>query len=345
MTFLFGLLLLADLGGFLDQAVQNGDIPGVVVVIQRDGKTVFSKAAGLADRETKQPMRLDNIFMMASTSKPMAATAMLTLVDQKKLSLEDPVTKFYPAFAGKSTIRQLLSHTSGIFGNAPVTPGLKHIRNFDQALATAAEAIAGEPLAYEPGAKYSYGGASFCVAGAIVEKITGEPFDAFARRVLFRPLGMSDTVYRSPQDLSARLPKLYRQDGSDWTPIPAVMDRPGQRGPRPSGFILVPGGIYSTAADMLRFAQLHLDSGGKILSKELIQEMHRKQTGSLRENYGLGWQILPNGAYAHGGAYGTYLYIDPAHNAAAIILTQTTGAAKFNNSVRQQIQQFLSVQP
>jgi len=348
MTFLIGLLLLADpaaLAAFLDQAVQKGDIPGAVVLVQKDGKVVFSKAVGLADRETKRPMRLDDIFMMASSSKPLAATAILTLVDRKKLSLDDSVSKFFPAFAGKSTVRQLLSHTSGIFGNTPETAGLKLIRNFDIPLAKAIDEVIRQPLAYEPGTRYSYGGASFCVAGRIAEILTGEQFDVFIERVLFRPLGMKETVYLSNQDLSPRIPKIYKRDGAEWVPIPAVMDRPTRRGPRPSGFILVPGGIYSTGADLLRFAQLHLDGGGKLLSRTLVREMQQKQTGTLKENYGLGWQLLRNGAFGHGGAYGTYLYVDPANHAAAVILTQTTGAGKFNEAARKQVQLFLSAQP
>lgn len=345
MTLLLGLLLMADptaLAAFLEQSVERGDIPGVVVVVQREGKAVFSKAAGFADLSTKKPIRTDDIFMMASTSKPMAATAILTLVDQGKLALDDRVKKFFPAFAGESTIRQLLSHTSGVFGNTGDASRLRLIRDFDQTLAQAVDGVVKAPLTYEEGSQYSYGGASFCVAGRIAELITGEEFDAFAARVLFGPLGMKDTVYRSAKHLSARIPRIYKREGSQWIATPAVMDRPEQRGPRPSGFVLVPGGIYSTAADMLRFAQLHLDGGRGVLSRGLIEEMHRKQTGTLKENYGLGWQLLPGGAFGHGGAYGTYLYINPAHGAAAVILTQTTGSGKFNEAVRKQIQQFLT---
>ncbi len=345
MTMLLGLLLMTDpsaLSAFLEQSVERGDVPGVVVTIRKEGKTVFSKAVGFADLATKRPIRTDDVFMMASTSKPMAATAIMTLVDQRKLSLDDRVKKFFPAFAGESTVRQLLSHTSGVFGNTGDAARLRLIRDFDQTLAHAVDGVVKETLAYEPGAQYSYGGASFCVAGRIAEIITGEEFDGFAARVLFGPLGMKDTVYRSGKDLSARIPRIYRREGTEWIAAPAVMDRPGQRGPRPSGFVLVPGGIYSTAADMLRFAELHLDGGRGVLSRRLIDEMQRKQTGTLKENYGLGWQLLPGGAYGHGGAYGTYLYIDPAHGAAAVILTQTTGAGKFNDAARKQIQQFLT---
>lgn len=339
-----GLLVMADpsaLAGFLDHAAREGKVPGAVVMIQRDGKTVFQHAAGFADLEANRPMRADNIFMMASTSKPISATAILTLVDQKKLSLDDPVKKFFLEFAGTSTVRQLLSHTSGIFGNTPAHPRLKLIRDFDKTLAESVDAIVREPLAYEPGTKYIYGGAPFCVAGRIAEKITGEEFDRFAARVLFRPLGMKETVFRTKRDLSARIPKLYKHEAGKWIETPTAMDRPGLRGPRPDGFILVAGGIYSTAADMLKFAQFHLDGGSKILSRAMIEEMRKKQTGALKENYGLGWQIAADGSVSHGGAYGTLLYVDPARNAAAVVMTQTTGAAKFQAAVRKKIQEFL----
>ncbi len=345
MTPILGLLLMADPAGlstFLEEAVAKREIPGVVVVVQQNGKTVFSKAAGYADLESKRLLRVDDIFMMASTSKPMSATAILTLVDQKKLSLDDPVRKYFPEFAGNSTVRQLLSHTSGIFGNTPDHPRLRLIRDFDQSLADAVRGIVKEPLVYGPGTQYSYGGASFSVAGRIAELLTGEEFDAFVTRVLFRPLGMQETVFRTTKNLSGRIPKIYRRTGEQWVATPAIMDRPEQRGPRPAGFVLVPGGIYSTAADLLRFAQMQLDGGRGILSPAMIEEMRRKQTGALKENYGLGWQLLPNGAFGHGGAYGTYLYIDPRRNAAAVILTQSVGAGKFQEAVRSRIQTVLS---
>lgn len=345
MTPLLGLLLMAGGSGldtFLEEAVRKGDIPGVVVVAEKNGKTVYSKAVGYADLASKRPMRVDDVFMMASTSKPVSATAILTLVDRGKLSLDDPVRKYFPEFGGDSTIRQLLSHTSGIFGNAPDHPRLKHIRDFDRTLAEAVRLIVREPLAYAPGTRYSYGGASFCVAGRIAEIVTGEEFDAFARRVIFAPLGMQETVFRTEQDLSARIPKIYRKAEGQWVATPAITDTTERRGPRAKGLVLVPGSLYSTAADLLKFARLHLDGGRDVLSRKMVEEMRRKQTGELPENYGLGWQLLANGAFGHGGAYGTYLYVDAAHGASAVILTQSVGAGGFLEGVRKRVQQLLA---
>ena len=106
MTPLLALFLMADptgLSTFLDDAAAKGDIPGVVIVIQKGGKTIFSKAAGYADLESKRPIRVDDIFMMASTSKPIAATAILTLADKHKLTLDDKVQKYFPEFTGTSS--------------------------------------------------------------------------------------------------------------------------------------------------------------------------------------------------------------------------------------------------
>lgn len=343
-----GLLLMADpsaLTAYLEEAVRQGNIPGAVVMIRHHGRTVYEHAAGFADLETRRALRMDDIFMMASMAKPVSATAILTLVDAKQLSLDDPVKKFFPQFSGTSNVRQLLSHTSGIFGNTPGEPRVQLIRDFGLTLAEAVDGIVRGPLAYEPGTRYVYGGASFCVAGRIAEIITGEDFDRFTSRVLFEPLGMNETVFRTPENLSARIPKIYQRKAGRWTSIPSIVDRPGQRGPRPGGLVLVSGGLYSTAASMLAFAQLHLDGGRTILSRQSIDEMRRRQTPAGMESYGLGWQLLPGGAISHGGAYGTLLYVDPARNAAAAVLTQTVGAARFQAAVRKKIQEFLRDSP
>lgn len=277
------LLLAANLFGaldaYVDEAIAKKTVPHAVVLVERDGNVVFEKAAGGAKR--------DDVYALASTSKPIAATAILTLVDQGKLSLDDPVSKFFPSFQEASTVRQLLSHTSGIFGNND-TARLKLIRDPQQLLADAVENVLREPLAYKPGTEYRYGGASFCVAGRIAEKITGEGFDALAKRVVFAPAGMKTAAYKGR-------------------------------------FVLVPGGISCTADDLLRFARAY----PKLISAKARAEMTTKQTGALKQNYGLGWQLLEDGAYGHGGAFGTYLYIDPARKLTVAVMTSTERASGF----------------
>src|SRR5262249_12837455 len=155
---------------------------------------------------------------------------------------------------------------------------------FDRSLKDAVELIVRQPLAYAPGEKYSYGGASFCVAGRILEVVTGMDFEAYMGKVLLKPLALKDTVYRTTrEDMVKRTITLYRKQDGEFRKMKAVMEPLGRPGPRAGGFVLVSGGIYSTASDALTFLQMHLNGGtyhGKrILSEGLVAEMRKKQTG------------------------------------------------------------------
>ncbi|HTM50849.1 MAG TPA: serine hydrolase domain-containing protein [Bryobacteraceae bacterium] len=320
----------------LRRAVQEKRIAGAVVVVQQHGKKIFEEAAGYADLEHRRRMKVDDVFMIASSTKPLAATTIMTLVDRGKLSLDDPISKYFPEFQGASTIRQALSHTSGMIGN-DASDRLDPIRNFDRSLADAVNLLVRVPLAYQPGEKYSYGGASFCVAGRIAEMLTGMDFEAYLTQVLAKPLGMKDTVYRTGrEDILKRVVTLYQKKGGEFRKMKAVMEPPDRSGPRESGFVLVPGGIYSTAADLIPFLQMHLNggvyNGRQILSHSSVMEMRKKQTGKLAAEYGLGWtrsRMAPDGTalqFGHGGAYGTQLLVDTEQDLVAVILTQMPSA-------------------
>jgi len=317
----------------LHRAVLEKHVPGAVIVIQQHGKKIYEEAAGYADLEHHRVMKVDDVFMIASSSKPFAATTILTLVDTGKLSLDDRLSKYFPDFQGASTIRQALCHTSGMIGNDGGPERLDPIRNFDRSLRNAVDLLIHEPLSYAPGEKFSYGGASFCVVGRIVETLTGMDFDAYMGKVLLKPLALKDTVYRTTrEDLLKRVAVLYRQKDGGFQKMKAVMEPPGRPGPRAGGFILVPGGIYSTANDAISFLQMHLNGGtyhGKrILSEALVAEMRKKQTGKLANEYGLGWmrtKVAPDGTaleVSHGGAYGTELFVDTERDLVGAILTQ-----------------------
>lgn len=316
--------------------VEAGQIPGAVVIVRKNGVNIVEETAGYAVIDEKRPMRADDLFMIASSTKPFTATTVMTLVDQGKLSLDERVDKFYPAFSGVSTVRQLLSHTSGIFGNGAPPEVVEPIRNFDRPLRKALELIIPTPLAYEPGTKFSYGGASLCVAAGIVEQITGQEFDAYMQQALLGPLGIQDACFRSPDDLSARVPQIYDRTETGFSPKPAVMELPGRRGPRPDGFILAAGGLYASPRDTAVFLEMHLNGGvsgsKRILSAKLVEEMQQRQTGAAEEEYGLGWRrlrVAPDGnalAVGHGGAYGTQLLIDHERGLVATIFTQMPSA-------------------
>lgn len=309
------------------EAVANRRVPGVVIAVAKEGQPVFVHTEGWAVLEPRRPMREDDMFMIASSSKPIAATVVLTLVRHKELRLDDQVSRFFPGSPIKATIRQLLSHTSGIFGNDAPPELVRWIRDFDRPLGDAVKHIAQTQPVYEPGTKFAYGGASFCVAGGIVEKITGQDFDKYAKAAVFEPLGMTETCYRSAKDLSSRTPVIYDVADS-FRSVRAVMETPDRRGPRAGGFVLVPGGIYSNARELLRFLATHLREDA-VLTPELFAEMRRKQTGSLDVDYGLGWyryRALRDGTAAsvgHGGAYGTEIWIDRERRLVGVVLTQT----------------------
>ncbi|MBI1354818.1 MAG: serine hydrolase [Acidobacteria bacterium] len=320
----------------MDKAIEAGEIPGAVVIVRKDGRNVVELAAGYAVIEERREMRPDDLFMIASSTKPFTATTIMTLVDAGKLSLDDPVRKFYPEFAGSSTIRQLLSHTSGIFGNDAPREMVEPIRNFDRSLSLAVDLIVKKPLLYEPGSKFSYGGASFCVAAGIAQKLTGREFDDYMRSVLFEPLGIREACFRSKQDLSARVPQMYERTQGGFEPKPAVMELPGRRGPRPDGFILAAGGLYASPLETVRFLEMHLNGGvsgdRRILSRASVEAMQARQTGDAREEYGLGWKrgrLAPDGqalGFGHGGAYGTQLLVDRERGLVAAIFTQMPSA-------------------
>lgn len=318
----------------LRRAVQEKHIPGAVIVIQQHGKKVYEEAAGYADLENRRPMKVDDVFRMASSSKPFAATTIMTLVDSGKLSLDDRISKYFPDFKGASTIRQALSHTSGMIGNGSAPEQLEPIRNFDRSLKNAVDLLIRQPLAYAPGEKYWYGGPSFCVVGRIAEMLTGMDFDAYMSKALVKPLALKDTVYRTDRvDLLKRMVVRYKTTDGEFKRMNVVTE---PQGPRAGGFIMVPGGIYSTAADAIALLQMHLNGGtyhGKrILSEASVAEMRKKQTGVLKNEYGLGWHrsrvALDGNALeiSHGGAYGTELFVDTERGLVGAIMTQMPSA-------------------
>jgi CubicO group peptidase (beta-lactamase class C family) len=265
------------------------------------------------------------------------------LVDDGKVKLDDPVDHYLPEFKdvwlvmeqdktrlllGKPkhpiTIRNLLSHTSGMpFKSALEEPTLDRLP-----LAVAVRSYAMTPLQFEPGSKFLYSNAGINTAGRVIEVVSGIPYEEFLQRRLFGPLGMKDTTFRPSDEQLARLAKAYRpganKTGLEETPITQLAyplsDR--KRQPMPAG------GLFSTAQDVGRFCRMILGGGvfeaKRYLSAEAVAEMTRKQTGALKEGYGLGWSV-GGGTYGHGGAYATSMTIDPARGLIAVFLVQHAG--------------------
>jgi CubicO group peptidase (beta-lactamase class C family) len=322
---------------------------GIVTLVVQDGKTVHHAASGLADRERNLAMTPDAVFWIASMTKSISASTILSLVDEGKLALDDPASRWIPqlekaaledgtALKRPVTLRDLLSHTSGLaFPPRKASNGAQSLKGY------VAELV-GAPWSFQPGADYEYG-FGITVAGRCAEVATGQSFESLVQTRILDPLGMKDTSFHPDDRLRARLAKTYKtaEDSPRLVPgyNPFVTPDPTVRHmTEPSG------GLFSTAADLALFYQMILDQGmhqGKrILSREAVAEMTKPHAaGNQPLNYGLGWQCnLPEkitvrgfaaNSFGHGGAFGTHGWIDPERRLIAIFLVQNvlvTGGGK-----------------
>jgi CubicO group peptidase (beta-lactamase class C family) len=202
--------------------VEHGTLAGAVTLVASRDKLLGLETVGYADVAAKAPMRADNLFWIASMSKPITASALMILVDEGKVRLDDPVEKYLPEFKGQMvvaektddrvvlrkpghpiTVRNILSHTSGLpFASAMEQPTLDLLT-----LRDAARSYAMTPLQFEPDTRYQYSNAGINTAGRIIEVVSGMPYEDFMDRRLFRPLGMLDTTFWPRVDLLSRLAK------------------------------------------------------------------------------------------------------------------------------------------
>jgi uncharacterized protein YbbC (DUF1343 family)/CubicO group peptidase (beta-lactamase class C family) len=331
-----GLLSLqeADLepvAGIVEQQVQAGKIPGAVVLIGHRGRVVYRRACGYrALRPEKLPMTADTIFDVASLTKVIATTtAVMQLAESGKLRLEDPVAQYWPEFKanGKArlTVRELLTHYSGL------RPGL-HVRKQWSGYHTALKLVAGEKLTLPPGSGYLYSDINFVILGELVRRISGLPLDVYCAQHIFAPLGMKDTGFNPSSAQADRIaPTEYRHGkmlrGEVHDPTAYRM-----------GGVAGHAGLFSTADDLARFAQMLLDGGKtsngiQILSPLTIAQMSTPQSPPHKPRLrGLGWDIdaafvanreesPPVQAYGHTGFTGTSLWIDSVSQIYVILLT------------------------
>jgi len=340
--------------------VEAKEISGAVTMVVRKGQIIHHAAVGFADMEQRLPMTEDTLFGIASMTKPISATALMILVDQGKVALDDPVVKYLPEFADlkigdkqperQLTVRQLLSHTSGFSGS----------QRTEETLEKTVTAIVGGGLSFEPGTRWAYS-PGMTVCGRIVEIVSGRPFDLFLEENFFEPLQMKDTTFLPTQEQRKRTAKLYKKSDSGDALEPAtswIVDDAGTRAPNPSA------GLFSTARDLARFYQTILNGGelcGKrILSPNAVAEMLRVQTGEFTVGFtsgnawGLGWcivrqpqgvtQMLSPGTVGHGGAFGTQGWIDPRREMIFILLIQRAGLPNADESPMRKTFQEIAVQ-
>jgi CubicO group peptidase (beta-lactamase class C family) len=333
--------IIAALQPFID----NHTLAGAVTLVASKDKTLSLEAVGYADIAARKPMKTDDLFWIASQSKPITASALMMLWDEGKFKLDDPVEKYLPEFrnqwmmveqdnehmllkkpAHMIAIREIMSHTSGLpFSSAMEQPTLDCLP-----LKIAVESYAITPLMFEPGSQFQYANAGLNTAGRLIEVLSGMPYEKFLEDRLLRPLGMKDTTFWPNKEQLARLAKSYKpnaaNDGLDETTITQLrypLDDRHDRYPMPAG------GLFSTARDVEHFCQMILNGGvykGKrYLSEAAVREMTTKQTGSaVPAEYGLGWSTA-GGNFGHGGAYSTNMNIDPNRGLITIFMVQHAG--------------------
>ena len=362
----------------MDQAMQGlidqKHLAGIVTLVARKGKVVQHKAYGMQDAEKQTPMRTDTIARIYSMTKPVAGVAMMMLYEEGKWRPSDPIAKHIPEFANLKvfagekdgqliledpahppTMGELMSHTAGftygLFGNTPVDKLYRAANPLTApSLPAFIDAVAKLPLAYQPGTRWMYS-VGVDIQGYLVEKLSGQTFPEFLRTRLFEPLGMVDTAFYVPADKLSRVATIYAYDKTKAGLAPApgetiVTSLPGL----PSGG----GGLYSTAADYFRFAQMLLNGGEydrqRILKKASVDMMRTNVLSEavLNSKSGIGQaQFSPaqgfgydfavvldpaaakrqvgKGSYWWWGIAGTWFWIDPTNDLIGIGIIQRMG--------------------
>jgi CubicO group peptidase (beta-lactamase class C family) len=359
--------------------IDQKQLAGMVTMVARHGKIVDQKTYGVQDLAAANPMQKDTIFRIYSMTKPITGVAMMILYEEGKWNPKDPIVKYIPEFAnlkvyagtdseGKikleapahaPTMGELMSHTAGftygVFGNTPVDKLYQASSPLQSgSLKELIEKLSTLPLLYQPGEAWVYS-VSVDVQGYLVEKLSGKPFPEFLRERIFAPLAMKDTGFFVPEDKLARLATIYTIDPKK----PGLTALP--RDPNVSKAPAMPsggGGLYSTAGDYLRFAQMLLNGGtldgARILSPSTVELMRSNHLplNLMTGKFGIGFYFMQpglgfgydcavfedpakvgstvgKGAYLWDGAAGTWFWIDPANDIVFVGMIQrmlTAGA-------------------
>lgn len=335
---------------YLQFLAANHTFAGAVALVATRDSVVYVKAAGYRDIANKAPMAASDLFWIASTSKPMTATALMMLVDEGKVNLDDPVEKYLPEFHGQMVspakqgtanaggepalvlanhpilVREILNHTSGLPFKSKAQPGaLDTLPLKDQV-----RSFAAEPLMFQPFTSYSYSNEGIDTAARIIEVVTGIPYEQFMQQRLFDPLGMTDTTFWPSTEQIGRLAKTYKLDKktNDLVEVPIdqltyPLDDRQHRYPMPAG------GLFSTAEDVSRFCRMILNggelNGRRYLSVNAVREMTSIQNmGLAGSDYGFGWGISADGM-GHGGAYNNAMEISRTKGRILIFMVQQNG--------------------
>ena len=318
----------------IERGIKAGGYPGASVVVGRKGAAVFEKGFGrLSWSPNSTPVDAQRtIYDVASLSKVVGTTtAIMILYDEKKIGLDDPVVNYIPTFGGgdkdRVTIRQLLTHTSGL-------PAGRDIWRIAQTPLEARALVLSTNLEGRPGAQYIYSDLGADVLGLLIEVVAGEPLDKFLTRRVFEPLGMNETFYRPADSLRYRIAPTEVTPPRGYPLRGEVHDENAYA----LGGVAGHAGLFSTAADLSVFAQMMLNGGEyngvQIISKPTVDLFISRSFGhralgwdTAEGDYGSGRYLGPT-AYGHTGFTGTSMWIDPEREMFVILLTNRVHAAR-----------------
>lgn len=362
---------LKRVDAILNDWVAKGWMNGAVGMVVRNGKIVYHKSTGYNDLETKAPLAKDGIFRIASQTKAIASVAVMMLYEEGKFLLDEPVSKYIPSFDKAAvldkfnekdttyttvpakraiTIRDLLSHTSGIgyaqigtkeavaiYAKHKITAGLD-VK--DDKLSDAMNRLGKLPLMHQPGAQWTYG-LNMDLLGYLVEIWSGMTLDEFFRKRIFEPLGMNDTYFNLPKEKANRLVNFFAEDSlghlqksnDDFMNFPL----------RAKTYFSGGGGLSSTIYDYAVFLQMLLNegeyNGKRLLSRNSVRMMTMNQIGDLtfgEDKFGLGFRIVTDkssrlfpwqaGTYSWGGAFFTTYMVDPKEKMIVLLYRQMRGS-------------------
>lgn len=364
----------------MNEWVNKGWMNGGAALVIRNGKIAYYKAVGYNDLDTKSPMQKEHIFRIASQTKAITSVAIMILFEEGKLLLDDPVSKYIPAFRKQQvldkfnpadttyttvpaktdiTIRQLLTHTSGlgyaqigskeanaIYAKSNLTAGIG-VEN--DKLLDAMTRLGKLPLMHQPGEKWTYG-LNTDLLGCLVEVISGITLNDFFKTRIFEPLGMKDTYFHIPAEKANRLVNLYREDSTGKL-VRAKADMLNGKTitadyPLTSYSYYSGGaGLSSTIYDYAVFLQMLLNegqyNGKRILSRNSVRMMTMNQIGDLArgdDKFGLGFQVVTErgsartpaqaGTFSWGGAFATSYWVDPKEKIVMLFYRQLQNSTK-----------------
>lgn len=346
MALVAGLVIVAQLGSapavdrVIDQAMRRGVFPGAVVMVGTGNRILFAKGYGHLTWSTSSavPDPDSTLFDLASLTKVVATTpAIMHLVATRELDLDRPVQVYLPGFTGarkeRVTVRHLLEHRSGLRAFLP-------LNELTSSPEEARRRVLEEPLRWAPGSRVEYSDLNAMILGWIVERVAGSTLDRFAAERVFRPLGMDQTRFDPPRTLRSRIAPVGLWHGH------AIAGEVHDQNAARLGNVAGHAGLYSTGADLARYAQALLAggrSGGghQVFSAAIMQEFTRRGAG----NRALGWEVndttttdntgkfLGPDAFGHGGFTGTSMWIDPSLGLFVIVLTNRVYAPRTRRSI------------